>query len=285
MIAIEVGLMVIAYTALIISLFLQIVCYKRKLESRETIAFTVSLLLLIISISLSVVWTPDSSDEAPSMLILLAMILVGLTTPLNVFQERKIDLHPYWRKGVIAISILLATAVLIGYLMGTLFILQFIVAVFLGLSVVGSMILVRRTKPEKKMLHREKAERIFAGAFVVILPLSLLAQFIVDPENGLQFGFVFPLVFILLAGNKILDDLKRLSLLPSETNVQEQHFDNFTLTKREREIAALLARGTTYKEIAEQLFISLPTVKTHASNIYRKCQVKNRSELMALLVN
>jgi DNA-binding NarL/FixJ family response regulator len=56
------------------------------------------------------------------------------------------------------------------------------------------------------------------------------------------------------------------------------------LTKREQEIATLLTKGITYKEISESLFISMPTVKTHTSNIYKKCGVKNRSELTALLI-
>lgn len=48
------------------------------------------------------------------------------------------------------------------------------------------------------------------------------------------------------------------------------------LTPREREVLRLLARGYTYKEIAEELFISVKTVETHASNVLRKTQQSNR---------
>ncbi|GAB3087425.1 response regulator transcription factor [Corynebacterium aquatimens] len=51
------------------------------------------------------------------------------------------------------------------------------------------------------------------------------------------------------------------------------------LTRRELEVLRLLARGYTYKEIAEQLFISVKTVETHASNILRKTQTSNRHQL------
>lgn len=52
-----------------------------------------------------------------------------------------------------------------------------------------------------------------------------------------------------------------------------------TLTRRELEVLRLLARGYTYKEIASELFISVKTVETHASNILRKTQTSNRHQL------
>ncbi len=51
------------------------------------------------------------------------------------------------------------------------------------------------------------------------------------------------------------------------------------LTPREREVLRLLARGYAYKEIAGQLFISIKTVETHASNVLRKLQLSNRHQL------
>ncbi len=51
------------------------------------------------------------------------------------------------------------------------------------------------------------------------------------------------------------------------------------LTRRELEVLRLLARGYTYKEIAAELFISIKTVETHASNILRKTQQSNRHAL------
>lgn len=51
------------------------------------------------------------------------------------------------------------------------------------------------------------------------------------------------------------------------------------LTRRELEVLRLLARGYTYREIGKQLFISIKTVETHASNILRKTQQSNRHQL------
>ncbi|MGJ0184790.1 response regulator [Corynebacterium glyciniphilum] len=52
-----------------------------------------------------------------------------------------------------------------------------------------------------------------------------------------------------------------------------------TLTPREKEVLRLLARGYTYREMAERLFISVKTVETHVSNVLRKTQQTNRHSL------
>jgi DNA-binding NarL/FixJ family response regulator len=50
------------------------------------------------------------------------------------------------------------------------------------------------------------------------------------------------------------------------------------LTEREREILRLIARGETNATIAEQLAISLKTVRNHVANIYNKLQVADRTQ-------
>jgi DNA-binding NarL/FixJ family response regulator len=51
------------------------------------------------------------------------------------------------------------------------------------------------------------------------------------------------------------------------------------LTPREREVLQLIARGYTYKEAAEELFLSVKTIETHVSAVLRKLQLSNRREL------
>ncbi len=52
------------------------------------------------------------------------------------------------------------------------------------------------------------------------------------------------------------------------------------LSKREQEMLENLSRGYRYKEIADKLFISLDTVRTHVRNIYEKLQVNCRAEAL-----
>lgn len=53
------------------------------------------------------------------------------------------------------------------------------------------------------------------------------------------------------------------------------------LTVREQEIVTHLAEGQLYKEIADQLGLSVETVRTHLRNIYEKLHVRNRTEAVA----
>ena len=50
------------------------------------------------------------------------------------------------------------------------------------------------------------------------------------------------------------------------------------LTEREREVLALIAEGRGNQEIADQLFLSLKTVRNHVSNIFSKLQVADRAQ-------
>lgn len=68
-----------------------------------------------------------------------------------------------------------------------------------------------------------------------------------------------------------------LSTLNSNLKIMEG------LSKRETEVLEKMIIGLPDKEIAEQLFISVTTVKTHARNIYSKLGVKNRTEASALV--
>ena len=52
------------------------------------------------------------------------------------------------------------------------------------------------------------------------------------------------------------------------------------LSKREQEMLEHLSRGYRYKEIADKLFLSLDTVRTHVRNIYEKLQVNCRAEAL-----
>ena len=55
------------------------------------------------------------------------------------------------------------------------------------------------------------------------------------------------------------------------------------LTPRESEVAELLVRGLTNREIAALLFITQSTVKVHIRHVYEKLGVKNRATAIARL--
>lgn len=55
------------------------------------------------------------------------------------------------------------------------------------------------------------------------------------------------------------------------------------LTIKEKEIMTYLAKGMLYKEIAHECGIQIDTVKKHASNVYKKLNVRNKTEALLLL--
>jgi DNA-binding NarL/FixJ family response regulator len=57
------------------------------------------------------------------------------------------------------------------------------------------------------------------------------------------------------------------------------------LTKREYDIVNQLAKGLTYEEIADKLFISVETVRFHIKNIYNKLHVHSRTEALLKVFN
>lgn len=76
----------------------------------------------------------------------------------------------------------------------------------------------------------------------------------------------------------ILEEFRRLSRLAPE----EAGEDEALLTDREQTVLSLAAAGKSDKEIAEQLSLSLHTVKTHMRNILSKLHVSNRREAAQL---
>ena len=58
-----------------------------------------------------------------------------------------------------------------------------------------------------------------------------------------------------------------------------------TLTAQELQVAAIAANGNTNREIAGQLFLSVKTIEMHLSRVYRKLNVRSRTELANLLPN
>jgi len=55
------------------------------------------------------------------------------------------------------------------------------------------------------------------------------------------------------------------------------------LTEREREVLAALSRGLMYKEVADELGVSINTVRAHVRRIYETLQVQSRAEAVAKL--
>jgi DNA-binding NarL/FixJ family response regulator len=99
---------------------------------------------------------------------------------------------------------------------------------------------------------------------------TISADELADAINRVADGDV---VFSPRLAGFVLDAFRDAPVTPSVDEDLDQ------LTPREREVLRLLARGYAYKEIAAELFISIKTVETHASNVLRKLQLSSRHQL------
>lgn len=86
------------------------------------------------------------------------------------------------------------------------------------------------------------------------------------------------LIAAMFTGLGIWIGLRLIKKKKAIENMDPDIIRSLGLTKREYEVLQLMARGFSNQEIADQLFISLPTVKTHSSNLYTKLDVQRRTQ-------
>jgi DNA-binding NarL/FixJ family response regulator len=87
---------------------------------------------------------------------------------------------------------------------------------------------------------------------------------------------------------KIIEALHQLEIggAPMTANIARMVVENMQhkplqdLTLRENEVLSYLSKGKTYASIADELYVSVNTIKTHVKNIYEKLQIKNKEELI-----
>jgi len=87
---------------------------------------------------------------------------------------------------------------------------------------------------------------------------------------------------VLLAPTVAAKVVRQLSRLKEDTGRQEEALE--VLTPREREVFFLASRGLKNAEIAEELYLSEKTIKTHLRNIYNKLNLASKAELRLFAV-
>lgn len=71
---------------------------------------------------------------------------------------------------------------------------------------------------------------------------------------------------------------KEVIVMNTTFDFNEKAMTELGISKREIEVLQLLAEGLSNQEIAEKLFVSLNTIKTHTSNLFEKLDVKRRTQ-------
>ena len=85
--------------------------------------------------------------------------------------------------------------------------------------------------------------------------------------------------------NGIVDRYHWITISVKEESDKDELYFNERLTKAEQKVAELMYNGLTYQEIANKLVVSYHTVKKHVQNIYAKCGVNSRYQLVKWIEN
>ena len=251
--------LILAYSLGIATLIVQIVCYLKDLEYKETIFFTIAFLLLIFASTFQSFLKTSSPalfnfSEMPTNMLI---VVFAISIPVNIHKER-VDKHRKIKNSIVfTIGSIMVISIILLYHFNQHIFTIILVSLHLFLSVLYSMFFLLFSKPGPLIRAKEKSERLT--------------------------GIVLAVICIVLVAGKIPGDIKRLVQSDKIVTADENKLATLGITQREHEVMLLLITGRTYKEIAAELFISLPTVKTHVSNIYSKAKVRNRLELSNLI--
>ncbi|MBN1951913.1 MAG: response regulator transcription factor [Bacteroidales bacterium] len=112
---------------------------------------------------------------------------------------------------------------------------------------------------------------------IVIIFVTAFNQYAIDAIKQAAFDYLIKPVDI----EEMSQTIDRLLRTQNPMDEWMKNLRNkYDLTSRETEIVQMIWKGLTTDEIAENLFISPLTAKTHRQNILRKCHCKNFFELI-----
>lgn len=140
---------------------------------------------------------------------------------------------------------------------------------------------IKQELPEVRVIMltvREESDRLFeaikAGADGYLLK-TIRAQQLVEMLHAAQRGEAA--ITPQLAA-RMVEEFRRLARSAPAASVAADDEAQSALTAREREVLALIAEGASDREIAQQLIVSLYTVKSHVRSVLQKLQVASRHE-------
>ena len=123
---------------------------------------------------------------------------------------------------------------------------------------------------------------------ILVFTLKWLQWKFLIMDNAIDIYVGFIAVFFLLLGVWVAKQLIKPSVetvviekevvVAGQSAINENELQKLNLSTREYEVLQLLAQGYSNAEIAERLFLSLSTIKTHVSNLFVKMDVKSRTQ-------
>ena len=118
------------------------------------------------------------------------------------------------------------------------------------------------------------------GILLVILRL-IEYQFLVRAHIFEIYGGLIALIFMGLgiwAGLKLTKRKTTTIFVQKLVEFDENKIKELGISRRESEVLELISQGLSNQEIADKLFVSLNTVKTHSARLFEKLEVNSRTK-------
>ena len=128
------------------------------------------------------------------------------------------------------------------------------------------------------------------GGVLIALLKVIEYRYLVIEHSVEIYGGLIALVFVTLGiwlGLRLTGRAKTIVVretvpAPATFVLNEEKVTSLGITKRELEILELIAAGLSNKEIAERVFVSENTVKTHSSSIFEKLGARRRTQAVQI---
>ncbi len=159
---------------------------------------------------------------------------------------------------------------------------------FLPFVVIGYSLVLKLT--HLKNLDDEKRRIVKRTSImsIIFIPGFILDYYLVLSGNFFLFvpGFYFcsSIIYLKYFIKKHNVDLSSIRSI-GDPRTYDDYLIRIGISTREKEIVVLIMMGFSNRKIANKLFISLSTVKTHVRNIFRKLNVESRFEIITRLKN
>lgn len=128
----------------------------------------------------------------------------------------------------------------------------------------------------------KKTILIFGLLIIALLILFQLSKFIYVSGNT-NFEIILAIIAILFLFLGIYLNKKSLhTTVTSSIEINHKKIEELDISKREYEVLLAISEGLSNKEIAEKLFVSESTIKTHVSNLLAKLNAKRRTQAVQI---
>ena len=141
---------------------------------------------------------------------------------------------------------------------------------------------------QKIKQNKELISYAIAMAILLLLLRLLEYKFLVLEYKIEIYAGIIAIIFLLIGiwiANKVTKPKVETVVVEKEVKIFQDNFSINTeaiqtlkISSRELEVLQLMAKGLSNQEIADALFVSLHTIKTHNANLFEKLDVKRRTQ-------